>query len=99
MTISAPGAAFLLCSVRRVVFLRVMCASCVCVAGQGARKSPRRTQGHGKALKARDALQAYAVVSVVATIQATKLYRYVKPLAAHVRWVDGKTKYTRTFSR
>ena len=30
-------------------------------------------------------LPKYAAVSVVTTIQATGLYRYVKPLAAHVR--------------
>jgi hypothetical protein len=49
-----------------VIFLRVMCASCVCVAGpvgrarlaHGHEKAPRRTEGQGKALKAPDALQS-----------------------------------------
>ncbi len=78
MVIGSPRA-FLSWSARMVIFLRVMCASCVCVAGlvgrarlaDGHEKAPRRTEGQGKALKAPDALQEYAAVSVVTTIQAT----------------------------
>ena len=39
-------------------------------------KAPRRTEGHGKTLKAPDTLQEYAAISVVTTIQATGLSQF-----------------------